>query len=245
MVLSVASGKPKLGSGGSTVAGIHLGANLDGIVMESDGSLAGLEIKTVNHWVGRDWQHDGLPANYYCQVQHYMLVTGLRKFYLLAEIGDSLLLRVIAYNEEFSENLLKEYENFKKCMDNNIPPEPMGLACEREELNQVQKDNEYREANDLLPFIEQRMKLDEEIKLKEAEKEKLDAQFKLAIGEHEGLRVGDFIISYKQSKATTSFDSKRFAIEHQDLYEQYCQEKAGSRRFLVKINQEGTEKERV
>ena len=225
----------------ATLDGINLGANLDGIVIESDGSLAGLEIKTGNVWVAKEWANGGLPANYYCQVQHYMMVTGLRTFYLLAEIGDSLLLREVPYNEAFCAKLMHEYKAFQEALVYEQPPAPLGLACEKEEWSKAQRDSDYIHAPDLLPIVEQRNALDEQIKLLEAQQDKLDAQLKLAIGEHEGLAVGGYLISYKQSKSSVSFDSKRFALEHEELYQRYCQEKAGSRRFLVKLNKETKE----
>lgn len=222
----------------ATLEGINLGANLDGIVIESDGSLAGLEIKTGNVWVAKEWANGGLPANYYCQVQHYMLVTGLRKFYLLAEIGDSLLLREIPYSADFCVKLMHEYKAFQACITLEQPPAPLGLPCEKEEWSKAQRDSDYIRADDLLNIVEQRNAIDEQRKLLEAQQDKLDAQLKLAIGEHEGLAVGGYLISYKQSKASISFDSKKFALEHEELYQRYCQEKAGSRRFLVKIAKE-------
>ncbi|NIZ19107.1 YqaJ viral recombinase family protein [Entomospira culicis] len=221
----------------ATLEDINLGANLDGIVIESDGSLAGLEIKTGNVWVAKEWANDGLPANYYCQVQHYMMVTGLRTFYLLAEIGDSLLLREVPYNEAFCAKLMYEYKAFQEALVYEQPPMPLGLACENTVLTQAQTSSKYIQADDLLNIVEQRNALDEQIKLLEAQKDKLDAQLKLAIGEHEGLAVGGYLISYKQSKASISFDSKKFALEHEDLYQRYCSSKVGSRRFLVKYEQ--------
>ena len=50
-------------------------ANVDGIVSEKDGTKAVLEIKTTNSFTTAKDSEDGLPVEWYCQVQHYLAVT--------------------------------------------------------------------------------------------------------------------------------------------------------------------------
>lgn len=48
----------------------------------------GLEIKTTTVYNDRKFTEDEYPANYYVQMQHYMAVTGWKKWYLAALIGN-------------------------------------------------------------------------------------------------------------------------------------------------------------
>lgn len=61
-------------------------ANLDGFVDLGNGECAVLELKTAGSYAENDWQ-DGLPIEYFLQVQHYMFVTGMQKAYVAALIG--------------------------------------------------------------------------------------------------------------------------------------------------------------
>ena len=61
-------------------------ANIDGLVIEPDGTKALLEIKTANGFKAKEWE-DGLPQEYYLQIQHYILVTDLPKAWVAVLIG--------------------------------------------------------------------------------------------------------------------------------------------------------------
>lgn len=47
-------------------------ANIDGVIVEKDGTKAVLEIKTTNSFTTAKDIEDGLPAEWFCQVQHYL-----------------------------------------------------------------------------------------------------------------------------------------------------------------------------
>ena len=61
-------------------------ADIDGIAKEEDGSCSLLEIKTAGLYAAKDWA-DGLPPEYYMQVQHYLSVCGLNHAYVIVLIG--------------------------------------------------------------------------------------------------------------------------------------------------------------
>ncbi len=53
--------------------------NLDGALEDSEGKKGVLEIKTttIQNWSMMDnWKDDTIPMTYYCQVLHYLIVTG-------------------------------------------------------------------------------------------------------------------------------------------------------------------------
>lgn len=107
-----------------------------GVAMER-GDLWGLEIKTSKY--GEDFLDDAIPDSYYCQVQHYMAVTGLKGFLLVAFVTstDEVRFYHIPQNENFIETLLtKEADLWKKVEDDELP-EPVGTDCEDEALSAV------------------------------------------------------------------------------------------------------------
>ncbi len=57
-----------------------LRATVDGLLIDVEGSLGVLEIKTATIRDQDGWGEwdDKIPQNYYCQVLHYMLVTGAK-----------------------------------------------------------------------------------------------------------------------------------------------------------------------
>ncbi len=61
-------------------------ANIDGLVTEPDGTKALLEIKTASGFKAKEWE-DGLPQEYYLQIQHYLAVCDLQKAWVAVLIG--------------------------------------------------------------------------------------------------------------------------------------------------------------
>ncbi len=45
---------------------------------------------------------------------------------------------------------------------------------------------------------------------------------------------GCVVATWKNTAPRSSFDTKRLKQEHKDIYQQYVQEKEGSRMFLIK-----------
>lgn len=108
-------------------------ASLDGILINREtGEKGVLEIKTSDllraqqkeKWKGR------VPDNYYCQVLHYMNVTGFSFAYLFAELTYSKDLQINRTYEFHKENLIeemklleeKEIEFWKYVEEDKRPP---------------------------------------------------------------------------------------------------------------------------
>lgn len=63
-------------------------ASLDGELVDPDGRRGILEIKTTNilQSMQREKWNDGIPNNYYCQILHYLMVTGYTFVILKAQL---------------------------------------------------------------------------------------------------------------------------------------------------------------
>ena len=86
-------------------------ANVDGIVTEKDGTKCVLEIKTTNSFTTAKDTEDGLPAEWYCQIQHYLAVTELPKAYVIVLIGGNQLKWQIVERDEETIQTIVALEN--------------------------------------------------------------------------------------------------------------------------------------
>lgn len=91
-------------------------AHLDRIVMDNKKTICGLECKTANPFMIKDWGPEGsdeIPAMYVAQVQHYMAVTGLSYFELAVLIGSAEFRKYrIDRSDEFIEKMIPLEEEF-------------------------------------------------------------------------------------------------------------------------------------
>jgi len=202
----------------------------DGLFMKN-GILHLLEVKTVSTAAYRMW--DGMPLEYYCQVQHNMYCTGARKAVLAYLVLDSRFYGEIAvdYDEEFVQKqnaYLIEWWN-EYVVGNKAPlklladyenTEPNGLV-------QIEATDEVKRA------IEMIKKLKEQIKMLEEEKDKLEEQVKLHIGDATDLYDGLTLIATWRSYSSARVDTRKLKEEHPDIYLKVAKE-SKSRKFILK-----------
>ena len=107
-------------------------ANLDGIAKTPEG-LIGIEIKTTTIRKPKQWDEwkDDVPFNYYCQVLHYMTVTGLKEFVLFAMIDKP------NYYNHTTTTYLREYTILLKESEKNLL-----IKKEKEFYNYILKNEE-------------------------------------------------------------------------------------------------------
>ena len=104
--------------------------------------LGGLEIKTATSR-NQEFGTDEIPDSYYCQVQHYMAVTGL-SWFILAVLIDKAdgRIYVVPRNDEFITNMLIPAEKafWNDYVLTDIMPAPTGNEYEAKTLDGVYKD---------------------------------------------------------------------------------------------------------
>ena len=83
-------------------------ANIDRDIVGED---AGLEIKTTDSLNMGKFKNGEYPTNYYCQIVHYMAVTGKKRWYLAVLIG----------NKEFKIFTIERDEDEIKGKEESIP----------------------------------------------------------------------------------------------------------------------------
>ena len=115
----------------------HMLANIDGIVTENNKSKALLEIKTVGEYAASDWD-DGLPLEYYLQIQHYLAVTDLQKAYCAVLIGGNKFSHQVIERDTDTidtENKLKSFLG-----DNEGGQSPSGFSVNWKSINSNKLD---------------------------------------------------------------------------------------------------------
>lgn len=201
-------------------------ANVDRMVA---GEKAGLECKTANGFKASLWEDDEVPASYYCQCQHYMLVTGLPVWYIACLVGGQhYVWKPIERNEEDIQTLLEMEMAFWKCVVDRVPPEVDGSASCTEALAERFRGG-VAESIELPSWAAAEV---EAIRQLEAQKKELDAKItagknrlKEFMGDHEtaiwGTENEGGRITWKTQKGRTSIDSKRLKADHPDIFDAY------------------------
>lgn len=198
-------------------------ANIDGLA-EKDGSLYGLEIKTASDMMLDKWQGDEIPDEYYCQVQHYMAVTGLEGFYIACLVSKELIVKEVPRSEEFIKMLIDQEETFwNNFFLKNIAPAPMGTDADNQIVNDSIGDLSTEiitldtEIDLLAKEYKSITKQESELKKRKSE---VTQKIKVAMDSHKKGDSAGYKFSLSKS-VTNRFDSKRFQAEQSDLYKNY------------------------
>lgn len=218
-----------------------------------------LECKTsIHHYTPECLKSECLT--WYCQVQYQLYVLGLKEGYLGFLCVDSLTggeswFEKIPYNEMFCEDVLIPAIN--DLWNNHIAP-ARELLCSGSNVDDIMKfapeitsaddvSNRYPKeqigkkisGDDIEGFYDSIAEYIENrnvIRTLEAKQKKFEDMIKLRMEDAEAIVGNDDkpIITFKASKPTKKFDSKRFESECGDMYDQYCFEQPGARRLIIK-----------
>lgn len=210
----------------------YFSANIDGLgLLESDwkyrengdtgeywsiekGELFGLEIKTGSEFLKKMWAGEEIPDTYYCQVQWYMGVTGLKHFLIIYLLGKEVKWKVIPRNEDDIKALRNIGQEFwTQHIIQKVAPEPIGLKVETEQIKEQQALSDSGEVNITQKKLSNYQKVSDEIKALEQEKEKLKQEIFLDLGNAKKGTDG----LYKVSR----FEVKRETLDNKLLKEKY------------------------
>ena len=212
-------------------------ANYDRLII---GEKAGLEIKTTNALHLSKFKNGEFPANYYCQCVHYMMVSGLERWYLaVLVLGIEFKVFVIERDEAEIEALKMAEENFWYQVQNDLPPEIDGMDSTLDALNAEFPASEPDSEMDLTGCAVDLAILDEctqQIKALEEKKAAAQARIMEAMGTAERGGYGSYRVTWKSQKRQT-FDRKRFEKENGDIPEAYLKT-SESRTFRFKKDEQ-------
>jgi putative phage-type endonuclease len=208
-------------------------ANLDGFT--DDNRV--VEIKTARS--SADWGDEGtdqIPIPYFCQVQHYMSVTGFGVADVAVLIGGSdFRLYEIPADAEFQEMMIEREADFWHHVTSNTPPPPLTYADMLSTYKQssaaiVVASQDAAFAIRSLKDIKEQLNA-----LEEAEKH-LKAIIMGAIGNADTLADidGKILATWKSAAGRKSFDAKQFEAAFPDIYQKFVHVGESSRRLLIK-----------
>lgn len=191
-------------------------ANIDREIVGED---AGLEIKTTDSLNLKKFKGGEYPANYYCQMVHYLAVTGKQRWYLAVLIGNKEFKWFVLDRDEAEIAALMGAEaDFWELVKKDIPPAVDGSKATSEALNAVYA-NSNDEVVDLHSFgmdMRRYMALKQQAKELDTQAEEIANHIKATMGEAGRGECADYKISWK-SQTRRTFDSKRFARENPDI----------------------------
>ncbi len=113
-------------------------ANLDGIVRWNEALSKGfgvLELKTADRSQAKYWGKEEIPDGYYCQVQHYMAVTGASFAYVFALVGKRPVLRYVPAKPDFIEKLMETEKSLWSLIESGEMPAPSGTEADDDVLS--------------------------------------------------------------------------------------------------------------
>lgn len=120
-------------------------ADLDGVIRNEDGSCSIFEAKTASAYKKEEWE-TGVPDEYYCQIQHYMAVTGYKSTYICALVGgNSFYIHFVERDEAYIRNMIEKEREFWDCVVNKRRPAVDGSDATTAYLNQEYAVSEQKE----------------------------------------------------------------------------------------------------
>lgn len=209
-------------------------ADIDGIVHEKDGSVSLLEIKTAGGYAERDWEN-GLPPEYYIQIQHYLAVVDLPKAYVAVLIGGNKFQVEEVPRDEDTITTITALE--AAFWHNNVltltPPKPDATSADAlTGLYPASNGTSVilgADADDIIADLESAKQMEEQLKAARAESENA---LKAMLGDAEcGKTPAGYSVRWKSSN-TSRLDSTKLKADHPDLVAAYTKT-TSYRRFSV------------
>lgn len=209
-------------------------ADVDRLIV---GENAGLEIKTASPYVENQWMEGKIPLSYQMQCYHYMAIFNADCWYIAVLIyGREFKYYRIDRDEEIINSLISIEKDFwENHVLKRIPPEPDGT----EVANKVLAEN-FKVTNGseipLIGFNEKLSRRSEVVTLIDKltmEKNQIEQELKLFMGDAEVAKNDDYLVSWK-SVISNRIDTKLLKAEQPEIYQKY-QKESRSRRFLVKV----------
>lgn len=196
-------------------------ANYDRLVI---GERAGLEIKTTNALNLKKFKNGEYPANYYVQCCHYLLMSGLERWYLaVLVLGVEFKVFTIERDEAELAALKMAEENFWYQVQNDLPPAIDGMDSTIDALNETFPASEPDTEMDLTGCAVDLAILDEctqQIKALEGKKKAAQARVMETLGAAEKGFYSTYSVSWKSQKRST-FDREKWEKEHGTIPEEY------------------------
>lgn len=209
----------------------HMLANVDRLLDDED---AGLECKTAGATTLNEWEDNKIPEAYMLQCYHYMIVTGLKKWYVAVLIGgNNFQIRELNWDQDVVDHVIKIEADFWKMVEERTPP--AAGAADVDLMSCLYQGNDantlYLDDNGAV-LIHQYIAAAQAEKAAKAAKDEAKALLCDIMKEHVKATTGKNTVSWTPY-TTTSLDTDRLKKELPDVAAIYTKT-SSSRRFSVK-----------
>lgn len=208
-------------------------ANPDRLVVGED---SGLECKTTSSWETLKKCREGeFPDTWYSQCVHYMMVTGAKKWYLAVLcFGHGFFWFEIERDDAEIAALAKAEAEFWQKVQSKTEPPVDGAESTGEALKVIYADSNGRKC-DLFP-VSTNIQMLQQLKVRAKEIDRMIAEQQNIIcsymGHDERGEYGNTRITWK-SQSRRSFDTKRFAADHPNLFLEPYYKESSFRTFKI------------
>ncbi|MCL6563291.1 MAG: YqaJ viral recombinase family protein [Firmicutes bacterium] len=204
----------------------YLLANVDRIVRGDPDGPALLEVKTTGARHAGDWANDQVPAYYFPQVQHYLLVTGYRKAYVACLIGgQELVIRTVPFLADWAKQIEEAAAAFWLCVETRTPPVIDGSVAAAKALT-LQFPHSNGQAVDLpaeaAQWAAEWLAAKQARKQAEARMTAAENRLKAILGEAAEGRVAGYRVLWPERDRRT-LDTKALKAQYPDLAAQFEQ----------------------
>lgn len=212
-------------------------ADVDRMVV---GEKAFLECKTTNSPIAiKKFKNGEYPEMWYCQMTHYLAVTGLEKAYLavLIECRDFKIFE-LERDEEEIKALMEAEKDFWNLVKTDTAPSPDGTKSTSDTLVGIYPNSDADTVN-LFGYeneLAQYMALNAQIKALEAQKDEIANKVKAFLGEAGKGENDRYRVSWTTSERKT-FDTKKLIAEHPEINMDEYYKISTSRTF--RVNEKG------
>ena len=189
------------------------------------GEHAGLECKTTSSWEILQRCRDGeFPEAWYCQMMHYLMVTGFERYYLgVLCFGKGFFEFTIERNEAEIEALANAEREFWHYVETKTPPPLDGTEATGEALTTILGDSSPGTSVDLTAVglqLTAYCSIKEQIKRLENELADAQANIELFMGQAERGEYNGIKVSFKTQERKT-FDRKAYEAERGEIPQKY------------------------
>lgn len=190
-----------------------------------------VEIKTAR----TEWEE--VPAYYYLQVQHYMMLYGLQKADVVALFLLNYKIRIyeIEANIEVQEQMKKIYASFWRKVETHTPPEPT-TPNDARKIYPFDNGNLIELSQVAIKGVQEIIEIKQNISELEAVLENAELTVQKELGENQiGTdNAGNVLVTWKTSKSRELIDTARLKKEEPETYQRYVKLSKPSRVFKIK-----------
>jgi len=208
-----------------------LSTNLDGRIV---GDKVPLELKTTGMWDGM------IPDNYFCQLQHQMMVTKSPYIYfavlVLSNFGKQFIVEKYERNERFIADMRARMVDFwMNYVVTGVAPDPVSVKDARLLYNETNQESVIEGSFDMITICDNIKEYNKDIKKIKAKADELRVSIMDTMKEDEIMTYkGSTLSTWKKSKGKVKFDLNKFKKDHPDIYEEYSSHKDGNRMLIIK-----------